>query len=120
MVGQSTKGSKKGLVPGIEVLLLFLGTLAGRRSHHAFGEGEAGQFQSCVKSQFLQGVVDMALYRMKCNIELPGDLFIAHSPGNEINDLMFAPGQLDRPHQTVGLPTMNGVFYNVREKRTGQ
>jgi hypothetical protein len=75
----------------------------------------SSSFQSGVKSQFLQRVVDVALDRMDRDMKFVGNLFVAHSPRNEIDYFVFAPGQLDSFHKTIGFPALDCVFHYVRE-----
>jgi len=81
-----------------------------RRPHHALGEGKRSQLQTSMKSEFLQSVVDVALDRVQSDVEFVGDFLVAHPPGNKVDNLVFAPGEFDGLHETIGFAAVYGVL----------
>lgn len=78
-----------------------------------------GDLEATVECQFLKDIVDVALDRVRREVQPSGDLFVAQAFGDEDDGFAFAFRHADTFAQvTLSLP--NCVIDNMTEKRSCQ
>src|SRR5688572_31797978 len=85
---KSTEGLKRELLPRTAV--------AKSRLLLASVVDEGGNLKAGIELELLENVVHVALYGERGDVELLGNLFVAHALGDQVDDLAFAFGQAGR------------------------